>query len=247
MNVPRMFAQTAIATRMFLTESTRELGLILGFTIFFPLGLLFFLNILVVPALRVQVLVGTIMMEMALLNVNVLAQSIGGDKQTKIFDLYVSLPMSPVVYTLSNAITFLPFSLASAVVTLGVAMAGFGVAIPLGTAFALVGGFVLIWASTLGVGFLIGVFGRSPRQINAWAQLIGILLTFFVPVFYPASVLPPVLRAIAYIWPLTWGSQFLVALVHGPATTALVSGAVLFGYVALWFVLIGLGLRWRAK
>lgn len=239
--------QLAIATRMLLVESTRELGLLLGFTIIFPLGLLFFLNLLVAPELRVQVLIGTIMMEMALLNVNSLAQTIGADKESKIFDLWVSLPISPVVYALSVALTFLPFTLLSAAVTLAVAVAVFHVPVGLGTVGLLLAGFVLVWASTLGVGFLIGVYGRSPRQINSWAQLIGVLLTFFVPVFYPATLLPLPLRLVAYAWPLTWGSEFLVAVVHRATPTALLAGGVLAGYIVLWFLLIARGLRWRER
>lgn len=245
MSVRRALSQLGTATQMLLAESTRELGLLLGFTILFPLGFLFFLNVLVAPDLRLQVLVGTIMMEMALLNVNSLAQTIGSDKQTKILDLWVSLPIGPVVYALAVALSFLPFSLASAVVTLAVGELAFGLAVSGPVLLLLVGGFVLVWASTLGIGFLIGVYGRSPRQINSLAQLGGILLTFFVPVFYPASVLPLPIRLVAYAWPLTWGAQMLVAVVQGPAATALRSAGVLVAFVLAGGVLIARGMRWR--
>jgi ABC-2 type transport system permease protein len=245
MRAAESLRQIGTATRMLLVESTRALGLLLGFTIIFPIGILFFLNVLVAPAVRTQVLVGTIMMEMALINVNSLAQSIGQDKQSKVFDLWVSLPVSPVVYTLSNALSFLPYSLASAVVTLGVAVYGFGVPLAPATLPLLAGGLVLVWGSTIGIGFLIGAYGRSPRQINSYAQLVGILLTFFAPVFYPVSILPPALRAVAYAWPLTWGSTFLVGILKGATATVIASGAVLAGFVAFWFLLIGLGVRWR--
>ena len=134
--------QLAVATRMLLVESTRELGLILGFTIIFPIGILFFLNQLVVPDLRVQVLVGTIMMETALLNINALAQSLGNDKSTRMFDLWVSLPINPIAYALSNALSYLPYTLASALLTLGVAVLAFHVSIAVSVFPLLVGGFV---------------------------------------------------------------------------------------------------------
>lgn len=245
MSLGRSLRQTVIATRMLLKESTRELGLLLGFTVLFPIGILFFLNVQVPAAERVQVLVGTIMMEMSLLNVNALAQSMGQDKERKIFDLWVSLPVSPVVYTVSTAMSFLPFSLASAFVTLAVADMGFGVALPLVLMPELITGLLLVWLSTLGIGFLIGAYGRTPRQINTYAQLVGILLTFFAPVFYPVSILPPVLQGVAYLWPLTWGSVFLVGILHGDGLTVLRAGAVLAGFVLLWFVLIARGVRWR--
>jgi ABC-2 type transport system permease protein len=244
-NVRRSLTRFARATQMLFTETTRELAIVMGFTIIFPVGILFFLNHLVVPQLRTQVLIGTIMMETALLNINALAQTIGNDKQTHMLDLWVSLPISPVVYALSNAVVLLPFTLLSAVITMGVAVGFFGLAIPAHAVLLLVGGFVLVWGSTLGVGYLIGVYGGTPRQINSNAQLIGIILTFFAPVFYPVTVLPPVLRAVAYAWPLTWGTQFLVAIVNGPSSTAAISGVVLVGYVGAWLLLIGLGPRWR--
>jgi ABC-2 type transport system permease protein len=245
MNALRTARQLSIATRMLFVETTRELAIVLGFTIIFPIGILFFLNHLVVPALRTQVLVGTIMMETALLNINALAQSIGNDKQTRIFDLWVSLPMSPVVYALSNAVVLLPFTLLSAAITLGVAVAVFGEVISLGTLALLLGGFVLVWASTIGVGYLIGVYGGTPRQINANAQLVGIILTFFAPVFYPVSALPGPLQVVAYAWPLTWGSQFLVGILDGAWAPTLSGAAALTGFVGVWFLLIGLGPRWR--
>jgi ABC-2 type transport system permease protein len=239
--------QTFDATRMLFVETNREVGFILGFTILFPIGILFFLNVLVAPDLRTQVLVGVIMMEMSLLNINSLAQSIGQDKQSKMFDLWVSLPISPVVYVLAIAFTLLPYSLLSAFVTLGVAIAAFGFVLPWTLIPPLIGGLVVVWASTLGIGFLIGVYGRSPRQINLWAQLIGILLTFFAPVFYPLTVLPVPLQVLASAWPLTWGTEFLLGIVHGSTMAVLRSGGVLAGFVGLWFVLIGYGLRWRQK
>ena len=245
MTISSTLLQLGTATRAQIVETTRAAGLVLGFTVVFPIGILFFLNVLVAPAERTQVLVGTIMMEMALLNINVLAQTMGNDKESRFFDLWVSLPVSPVVYALSNALSILPFSLASALVTLGVAVYGFGVPISLSVLPLLLGGFVLVWASTIGIGFLIGAYGRSPRQINAYAQLIGIILTFFAPVFYPVSILPLPLRIVSYAWPLTWGSTFLVGVIRGPTPVVLVSGSVLVGFVALWFLLIGLGVRWR--
>ncbi len=238
-------AQLATSVRMSFVETTRELGFVLGFTIVFPIGILFFLNHLVAPSLRTQVLVGTVMMETALLNINVLAQAIGSDKQTRLFDLWVSLPISPVVYALSIAVVLLPFTLLSAAVTLGVAVAFFGVAVSLPTLAVLVAGFALVWASTMGIGYLIGVFGGTPRQINSNAQLVGVILTFFAPVFYPVSVLPGPLQAVAYAWPLTWGTQFLVGILDGGTPTTLLSAGVLLAYVIAWLVIIGIGPRWR--
>ncbi|MCI4325424.1 MAG: ABC transporter permease [Thermoplasmata archaeon] len=237
--------QIGVATVAALRTYLRELGLILGFVVLFPLGFLFFLGAIVQPGLRTQVVVGAVMMEMALLNVNVVAQSIGNDKQSKVYDLWVSLPVSPIVYVSSLALSLLPFSLLSAAVTIAAGVLAFGVVLPLSIVPVLFVGFLLVWASTLGIGFAIGVFGRTPRQINQIAQFVGIVMTFFAPVFYPVTFLPEPLRIIAYLWPITWGTVLLTGLLAANATTVLEATIVLSAFALGSVVMIARGLRWR--
>ncbi|HEV2317780.1 MAG TPA: ABC transporter permease [Thermoplasmata archaeon] len=243
MSLMRTVRQTVDATLMAYRSASRDLGLLLAFIILFPIGFLFFLGQIVAPAQRPHVLVGSIMMEMALLNINVIAQSIGQDKESKLYDLWVSLPMSPVVYVTSLALSFLPFSLLSAGITLAVGAVWFGIgAFSIGVLLAAL---LLVWASTLGIGFLVGVYGTSPRQINTSAQFVGIVMTFFAPVFYPVTALPVALQYLAYAWPLTWGAILLQAILTGSATGVLAAGGVLAVFAVAWVVLIGIGLRWR--
>jgi ABC-2 type transport system permease protein len=245
MNATRGLYQLRDALAFNLRTTQRELGILLAFVVIFPIGFLFFLSLIVQPALRLQILVGSIMMEMALLNINAVAQSIGADKDRKMYDLWVSLPMSPVVYVLANALSFLPISLISAGVTIAVGEFAFGLFIPTATLGLLFAAFVLIWASTLGVGFLIGVYGRGPRQINTWAQFIGIIATFFAPIFYPVSILPLPFRYIALGWPVTWGALLLQAILHAEIGAAELASAVLAVFTTIWAVIIAVGLRWR--
>jgi ABC-2 type transport system permease protein len=242
----RTLYQIRDSLEMQLRATIREVGVILAFVIIFPLGFLFFLGQIAAPALRTQVLVGSVMMEMALLNINVVAQGIGQDKQSKLYDLWVSFPMSPAVYVVALALSVLPFSLASAALTLSVGSLYFHIAL-LPLILPLLLGLLLVWTSTIGVGFLVGVYGRSPRSINTNAQFVGIVMTFFAPIFYPVSVLPLPLQYVAYAWPLTWGASFLVAIIHGSSAIAAQAALALVGYSALWFALIIAGLRWRQK
>jgi ABC-2 type transport system permease protein len=241
----RLLRQVRDATIMSLRQVMRELGLLIAFGIVFPLGFLFFLGQIVRHDLLIQVVAGSIMLEMGLVNINVIAQSIGGDKQTKIYDLWVSLPMNPTVYVLSLALSLLPMTFVSAAITLIAGISLFHLSIPLTLLPALFGGFLLIWASTLGIGFLIGVYGGSPRQINQIAQFVGIVMTFFAPIFYPVSVLPQVARYVAYLWPLTWGASLLSAVLSSSYAAIALASVILAGFTGLWFVLIAVGLRWR--
>ncbi|MCI4345964.1 MAG: ABC transporter permease, partial [Thermoplasmata archaeon] len=144
------------------------------------------------------------------------------------------------------ALSVLPFSVFSAALTLFVGSIYFHLALaPI--LLPLVLGLLLVWTSTIGVGFLVGVYGKSPRSINMNAQFVGIVMTFFAPIFYPVSVLPLPLQYVAYAWPLTWGSSFLVAIIHGSGGVAAQAALALVGYSVLWIGLIGAGLRWRQK
>jgi ABC-2 type transport system permease protein len=244
MNPAGFWRQLRYALPIEFMPIVRELWLFIAFFLLFPLGFLFFLNTLTVPALRLQILVGAVMMQFALGNINVIAQSIGSEKQSKLYDLWVSLPISPVVFVLAISLSLLPFLMISSVVTLLVAQFGYHFAV-LSHWPWLVGGLLLVWASTLGLGFLVGVYGGPPRSINQWAQFVGVVMTFFAPVFYPVSVLPRALQYVAYAWPVTWGSDLLHAIIVGDRALAMLSTAVLVGFSGAWVILIAAGLRWR--
>ena len=237
--------QTLDATMMAYVQTLRELGVLIPFVVLFPIGFLFFLGVLVPPSAIPQVVAGSVMMELALLNVNALAQTIGQDKQSKIYDLWVSLPINPIVYVASQALAFLPPSLLATGVTLGVAVVVFHVVIPATLIPALLVAFLLVWASTLGVGFLLGVYGGPPRRINQLAQFVGIIMTFFAPIFYPLSILPTPLQYLAEAWPVTWGAVLMNDLLRTGPASALVPGLVLLAFAVGSLVVIAAGLRWR--
>lgn len=230
--------------RQFLRGAQRDLGIILAFFLLFPLGFLFFLHILVPVAERAQVLVGAIMMEVALININVLAQSVAQDKQAHLFDLWVSFPIRPMVYVFGNSLPMLPFSLVTAFVTLAAGIYLFHISVAISPLLLLLA-LILIWSSTAGIGYLVAVYGGNPRQVNMLAQFVGIVMTFFAPVYYPVSALPLPAQYVAYAWPLTWGALLLKDLFDSNTVGALQAVGVLAAFTVGGFALISYGLRWR--
>jgi ABC-2 type transport system permease protein len=240
------FTQISYCLRAFARSAQRDLGIILAFFLLFPLGFLFFLSILVPVAERAQILVGSVLMELALININVVAQGIGQDKQNHFFDLWVSFPVSPAVYVLGNALPWLPVSLATAGATILMGVLLFGIHITV-SPLLLLGALVLVWSSTAGIGYLVAVYGGNPRRVNVLAQFVGIVMTFFAPIYYPVSALPQVAQYLAYAWPLTWSAILLKALFANNPASALLAMGVLIAYTAAGFTVIGFGLRWREK
>jgi ABC-2 type transport system permease protein len=236
--------QIACATVMAYRAMWRDLGIIVAFFFLFPLGFLFFLSVIVAPGLQAQVLVGALMMECGLININVLAQGIAGDKQSHLYDLWVSLPISPTVYVVGAALPWLPVTVLVSLSTLAVGILVFHISVQLAW-WVLLPALVLVWGSTTGVGFLVAVYGGNPRMVNQLAQFVGIVMTFFAPVFYPLSALPVPLQYVAYVLPLTWGTVLLKALFVGNWAMAGLGFLALSLYAAVGFVLMGLGIRWR--
>lgn len=231
-----------------LRTALRDLGPLLMFFFLLPLGILFFLGSLVGSlASQRQILVGSILLETALVNITSTAEQMAQDKQSRMYDLWVSTPVSPLVYLLSISLTNLPLTLVSAASLLLAAEALFGIGL---SALALAGVFaslLLVFTSTLGIGFLIGAYGRSPRATNTLANFAGAMLGFFAPVYYPVTILPLPWRYLAYGWPLTWGSVLLDDVISGTGGAALLPVGVLAGFSLLWVVWVGKVLRWRER
>ena len=231
-----------------LRVALRDLGPLLMFTFLLPLGILFFLGHLVGNlASQRQILVGSILLETALVTITSTAEQMAQDKQTRMYDLWVSTPVSPLTYLFSIALTNLPLTLISAATLLLAADAFFGIGL---SALALAGVFLsllLVFGSTLGIGFLIGAYGRSPRATNTLANFAGAMLGFFAPVYYPVTIIPLPWRYLAYGWPLTWGSLLLDAVISGTGGPPLLAVMVLVGFSLLWVLLVGKALRWRER
>jgi ABC-2 type transport system permease protein len=240
--------QTFDVVAIELRASTRELGGLVMFIFILPLGLLFFLGHLAssegTAAVR-QIVAGSLVVETALLNITSAAQGMAQAKESKLYDLWVSAPISPMVYILSQSISTLPFTLISAAILLTAGTLFFGIPLTILAIIEIMLGLLLVWASTLGIGFGIGVYGKSPRASNTAANFVGIVMTFFAPVYYSVSLLPLALQYVAYLWPLTWGSILMDGIISGSSGTALLAAGVLSAFALGWAILIQKGLNWR--
>ncbi len=185
-------------------------------------------------------------MEIALVNINVLAQSFAQDKPSHFFELWVSFPLSPIVYVLGTALPWLPISLLTAGVTLAAGILLFGIHLTISPVI-LVLSLVLVWSSTTGIGYLVAVYGRTPGQVNQLAQFVGVMMTFFAPIYYPVTALPLFAQYIAYARPLSWGAILLKAIFLSQTATATLANGVLSLYTVVGFALIAGGLDWRQK
>jgi ABC-2 type transport system permease protein len=96
----------------------------------------------------------------------------------------------------------------------------------------------------LSVAFVIIVKRTDPLN---W--LIGATISFFSGVFFPTAVLPPLLRAVSYVFPLTYSLEMLRAgILQGRTLGAMGSSLWILALLTLFFAPLSLlVLRWAIR
>jgi ABC-2 type transport system permease protein len=107
----------------------------------------------------------------------------------------------------------------------------------------------LMWLGLVFIGYTIGLSVKNTRKANSLPQILGFLLGFLPPVYYPLSLLPASLRPIAMLVPTTEAAQ-LAKYYFGLLPTSLsqadiiVSWAYLLAFVALMALITARKAHW---
>ena len=161
-------------------------------------------------------------------------------------DMFVASPVSPISYTLGLSLSTLFSSSPSVLLALGILMwlAPVGV-VPV---LAVLAVSALLWISMVFAGFAIGASTKNTRRANSLPQILGFVIGFLPPVYYPLSFLPAEIRPFALLIPSTQAAQ-LAKNYFGLVTPALSDFDVLFGWVYLvaFTVLMGLVVMKKAR
>jgi len=166
----------------------------------------------------------------------------------KLQDMFVSSPMSPVLYVVGLSLAQLLNGAP------GIAL--FSILISIDRPMTLVDwgiitlALVLTWALVSSLGFLISTFARDVRDLWVYSPLLNLLLAFVPPVFYPITLIPLPFRYLAYAVPTTYTGQ-MVQQATGIQSPSLANlGFDILGAVLYALLLLGLSVkyaRWRAR
>ena len=145
-------------------------------------------------------------------------------------DMFVASPVSPIAYTLGLSMSTL-FSSSPAVVLALVALYW---AVPAGAiaVLATLAVSALLWLSMVFAGFAIGSSIKNTRRANSIPQVLGFVIGFLPPVYYPLSILPPSVQPLALLVPSTHAAQ-LAKHYFGLLPSPLMEGEILFGWTYL--------------
>jgi ABC-2 type transport system permease protein len=89
----------------------------------------------------------------------------------------------------------------------------------------------------IAIGLLISCIGRSPQEASGAATTIGIVLQFFIGMYFPMEYLPTYLQQIGRVIPMTYAAQavrdimirnVVLSDILQPMTTLVVSAIILY-------------------
>ena len=122
----------------------------------------------------------------------------------KLQDMVVASPTSPFTYVTGMALAELVYSIpALAVLTV---LAWIFIHPTAGEALVLVGVMLLMFLTSIAIGFTLATFSSDIVQSFAFSRLISTLFSTLPPVYYPVTYIPLPFRYAAYLSPTTYAA-----------------------------------------
>lgn len=152
-----------------------------------------------------QSVVGAIVLSLAFAGIGS-AQSVYFNKHWFRFqDIFVASRVSPVSYAFGLSVSTLLVSLPALVLALAILI----VEAPMTAldVLAVLAVCTTTWIAMLLLGFVLGASTKNTRRANSLPQLLGLLLGFLPPVYYPLERLPSFLQPVALLVPTTHAAQ----------------------------------------
>ncbi len=215
------------------------------------LSLISFLPVLFIFAFGVgqgallQSVIGAIVLSLAFAGIGS-AQSVYFNKHWFRFqDILVASRVSPISYALGLSVSTLLVSLPALVIAFAVLL----LETPMGILglLALLAVAGLTWMAMLLMGFALGASTKNTRRANSLPQLLGLLLGFLPPVYYPLSTVPSYLQPLALAVPTTHAaelSKYYAGLITLPPYELWLGWIYLIGFVAAMIAIAAKRAHW---
>ena len=164
----------------------------------------------------------------------------------KLQDMVVSSPTTWQTYMFGMAISEIVYSFPALVVL--VVLAYYYMPLTAVGALSLVGVLLLMFLTSVAIGFTLSTFSTDIVQSFAFSRLISTLFSTIPPVYYPITYIPLPYRYLAYLSPTTYAAELAQNaagyLSLAPAAIAL-DWAILIAVTAVLFFVARGKSRWR--
>ena len=166
----------------------------------------------------------------------------------KLQDVVVATPTTALVYVAGMTVSELIYA-SPALVLLSILFAIY-VHVSVASLAAIVAVMLLMFLSSVSLGFLLATVSSDIVQSYAFSRLFSTLFSTIPPVYYPITYIPIPFRYLAYLSPTTYASEIAqnaAGLLPQPSLDLLVGWAVLLASTALFFVVTVKKSRWRDR
>jgi len=203
----RRIRQILAITRMMTLCAVRSWVMYIALCIY-PAGYFIMLTLIGGRELGQHVLYGFLISVTLNAGVVALPQRVVYYKQTrKLQDMFVSAPISPMIYMTGLALSRLMWATPGIIISLGIMLAGgFMPVTALPLTFVIV---VATWMMGSTIGFTLGSYVANPHIIGTISSVLGQTLIMFPPVLYPIHYVPEGYRWLALLLPSASAGEML--------------------------------------
>jgi ABC-2 type transport system permease protein len=164
----------------------------------------------------------------------------------KLQEMVVSSPTTPALYVTGMALSELVYSLPALAVLTALAAVFLHPSL-IGTV-SLIGVMLLMFLTSVTLGFTLSTFSSDIVQSFAMSRLISTLFSTLPPVYYPVTYIPLPYRYLAYLSPTTYAAgiaQSSTGLLQLDSAGLLTYWAVLIGVTLFLALVAAKKARWR--
>jgi len=224
----------------------RNFPIVLINTVLSPLSFLLVIVFVSHGALLGEAILGGFIMSMFSAGVGLQGDLSHLKNDFKLQDMVVSSPTSWQAYMFGMALSEIVYSLPAllVLVLLGyylMDLGGPGV-------FAVAGVLVLMFLTSIAIGFTLSTFSTDIVQSFAFSRLISTLFSTIPPVYYPITYIPLPYRYVAYLSPTTYAAQLAQSAAgYLPLsfTATVLDWVVLIAVTVALFLIASTKARWR--
>lgn len=123
----------------------------------------------------------------------------------KLQDMLISSPTTAFTYMLGMATAALVNALPA--LTVLTVLAVLYVRADWIALITILGVFVLIFAFSVALGFMLSTFSTDIQQNRAFVSILTVILATIAPIYYPITFIPASIRDIAYLSPATYAAE----------------------------------------
>ena len=164
----------------------------------------------------------------------------------KLQDMVVSSPTSWQTFMFGMAISEIVYAFPALVVL--VVLAHYYLQLSIIGAVSLVGVLLLMFLTSVAIGFTLSTFSTDIVQSFAFSRLISTLFSTIPPVYYPITYIPLPYRYLAYLSPTTYAAELAqgaAGYVTLTSTRTALDWTILITVTAILFLVARGKSRWR--